>query len=126
MAHDAHSVLLRLNNRPEKWRAGRQTTVSSSTVRALIPVEFDDAVVGYAPRAQVGTDTERHEERGPLGAGQREDGVDVEMVVVVVADDHGVERGQPFQFHRRRMQPMRADDVRRRARSLHTGSVRTR
>ena len=30
-------------------------------------------------------------------------GVDVEMVVVVMADDHRVERGQPLELHRRRM-----------------------
>ncbi len=30
-AHEAHSVVLRLRNRPEKCRAGTQTTVSSST-----------------------------------------------------------------------------------------------
>ena len=70
---------------------------------ALIPVEFDDALPEYAPGPQVGADPEWHEEGGSLGAGQRKDGVHVEVVIVVMTDHHGVDRGQPIQRDRRRV-----------------------
>jgi hypothetical protein len=60
-------------------------------VCALIPVEFDDALVRNTPITQVRTDSERNDERSPLAARQRDDGVDVEVVVVVVADDDRIQ-----------------------------------
>ena len=92
-----------------------QTRVEFAELRALVPVEFDDPVVGDVPGPQVRADAERHEELGPLGAGQLLDGVDVEVVVVVVADDHRVDRGQRLQRRRDRMQALRPDRARRRA-----------
>ena len=115
IAHDAHSVQLRFRKRPEKCRAGRADQGEFVDLRVLVPVEFDDALVGNAPITQVRTDTERNDERGPLAASQRDDGVDVEVVVMVVADDDRVQGRQRFQRHRRRMHPRRADDVRGRA-----------
>jgi hypothetical protein len=58
---------------------------------ALVPVELDDARLRDAPFAQVRTDAERHDERRSLRAGQPDDRVDVEVVVVVVADQHRVD-----------------------------------
>ena len=81
-------------------------------LRVLVPVEFDDALVGNAPVAQVRPDAERNDERGPLASGQREDGVDVEVVVMVVADDDRVQGRQRFQRHRGRMHAPRSDHVR--------------
>ena len=63
----------------------------------LVPVEFDDALVGNAPITQVRADAERNDERGPLASSQREDRVDVEVVVMVVADDDRVQGRQRFQ-----------------------------
>ena len=84
-------------------------------LRVLVPVEFDDALVGNTPLPQVRADTEWNRERGPLGSGQRDDRVDVEVVVVVVADDDRIQRRQRVQWHRWRMRATRPDDVRRRA-----------
>ncbi|COW41395.1 Uncharacterised protein [Mycobacterium tuberculosis] len=78
---------------------------------ALVPVELNNAILRNTPRPKVGADPERHKERGPLHADQRNHGVDIEMVVVVVADDHGVDGRESCQLHRRRMQALGADDV---------------
>ena len=82
---------------------------------AFVPVEFDDPVLRYPPLAQMGAHAERHEERRALGAGQRDDRVGVEVVVVVMADQHRVHGRQRLQRHRSLMHPLRAEDPRRRA-----------
>ena len=79
---------------PRKVPCGKANQGQLVDVTALMPIEFDDAGIRYAPLAQVRTHTEWHKERGPLRAGQRDDGIDVKMVVVVVADDHGVDGRQ--------------------------------
>ena len=75
---------------------------------AFVPVEFDDPVGGDVPGPKVSADAEGDEELGPLGARQLFDGVDVEVVVMVVADDDRVDRGQRLQRGGHRMQPPRA------------------
>ena len=80
-----------------------------------VPVQFDDPLGGDVPLPQVRADTEGHHERRPLGAHQVQHGVHVEVVVVVVADHHGVEFGQGLQRQRDRVQPLGADRARRRA-----------
>jgi hypothetical protein len=65
------------------------------------------------PRAQVRADAERDEELRPLRARELLDRVDVEVVVVVVADDDGVDRGQRIQCRGRFVKPLRADGARR-------------
>ena len=83
-------------------------------------------LLGYPPLAQVRADAERHDERRALGAGQADDRVDVEVVVVVVADDHRVDGGQRLQRHRHLVQPLRAHRLRRRAAADSTPGRRAR
>ena len=52
---------------------------------------------------------ERHDERRPLTVGQRDDRVHVEVVVVVVADDHRIQRRQRLQRHGHLVHPLGAD-----------------
>ncbi len=80
----------------------------------LVPVEFDDAVLRHPPTAQVGTDPERDQERRGLGEQQAAHGRQVEVVVVVVGDDDGVQHRQVRQRQRDRVQPRRSDRQRRR------------
>ena len=53
-------------------------------------------------------DAQWHEEHGVGRAHQRPDGVHVEVVVVVVRDDHGVDPAQPDEGHGHGVQPARA------------------
>ena len=70
----------------------------------LVPVELDDAVLRDAPPEQVLTDPERHDERPASWVlHQVVDRRRVEVVVVVVRDQHRAQRGQVVQRHRDRV-----------------------
>ena len=109
IAQDAHRVVLRDRNRPEKCRAGVQTRVSSPIGCSAFQSSSTIRSAGMPHSRRCAPTPERHDERRALGAGQRPHGVHVEVVVVVVADHHGVQGGQRLQRQRRRVQPLRAD-----------------
>jgi len=55
------------------------------------PVEFDDFFPGHSPVGQPGADTVRDDEQLCLVA-QQPNGMPVEVIIVVVRDDHDVDR----------------------------------
>ena len=83
-------------------------------VKALIPVQFDDPARRDSPVPQVRAHPQRSDEHRPLRAGQHPHCVHVQVVVVVVADHHGVECGKRLQRHGWRVQSLRAHRARRR------------
>ena len=78
----------------------------AADARRFVPVQLAQPGGRHAPALQVGADAQRHGEDG-VRAGQRPDGGQVEVVVVVVGDDDGVQRQQVGQRHRHRVQPLR-------------------
>ena len=81
----------------------------------VLPVALDDAMGGHPPRLEVGTDAERNDEDGTGQLAELTDGVHVEVVVVVVRDDDGINPAQTGQRHRRRVQPLGPDVLARAA-----------
>ena len=73
--------------------------------RRAVPVQLDDPVLRHAPAAQVFPDAQGDDEGRGLLAQQGPHRREVQVVVVVVADQHGVDRGQALHRHGRRMQP---------------------
>ena len=70
----------------------------------LVPVQLDHERGRHPPAAQVGADAERDHEHRRLGrAGEDVDRGDVEMVVVVVGDQHDIDAGQLGQRDRHRV-----------------------
>ena len=112
-AHEAHRVVLRDRKRPEKCRAGVQTSGEVADAGLLVPVQLDDALRRNPPLPQMRADAQRDDERRPLGAGQRQHGVHVEVVVMVVADHHRIQGGQRLQRRGHRVQSLRPDGARR-------------
>ena len=78
----------------------------------LPPLHVVDLRRRYAPDLQVGTDAERHEERG-AAARQVLDRPHVEVVVMIVRDQHRIDRRQVLKPQRRRMEAPRPDVERR-------------
>jgi hypothetical protein len=80
----------------------------------VAPVELHDAALRHAPPAQVPADPERDDEGGVGPCGEGGDRRLVEVVVVVVRDQHCVEGGEPVESGRGRVQAARPDRARRR------------
>ena len=81
---------------------------------ALPPLHLLDLRQRHAPALEVGADAERHEE---ARAARRQvlDGLHVEVVVVIVRDEHRVDLRQVGERDRRRMEALRPDRDRRHA-----------
>ena len=69
------------------------------------PVEFDDALGTHAPRLEMRADPERRHERH-VALRELADGRVVEMVVVVVRDDHEIQRRHGAKRHRHGLEPL--------------------
>ena len=109
ITHDAHSVVLRVNSRPEKCRAGVHTSVRSPIRWLSCQSSSTMRLSGIRHLRRCAPTPERHHERRALAVGQRDDGVHVEVVVVVVADEHRIQRRQRLQRHRHLVHPLGAD-----------------
>ena len=122
MTSEDQSVALRsFRPRPEKCCDGAAVTLRPRVRQPVRfpPVELDDALGRHAPALEVRADAERRDERH-VGLGERADGRVVEVVVVIVRDDHQVERRQRLERHRHRLEALRAGEPQRRgARSPH-------
>ena len=70
---------------------------------AGIPIQFHHARCRNSPLTQMRAHPQRGDERSPLGSGQRPNGVHVEVVVVVVADHHGIQGGKRLEGKRGRV-----------------------
>ena len=79
----------------------------------LLPVELPDLRRRHAPLLQVRADAQRHEQER-AAARERLHRLHVEVVVVVVRDQDGVERRQVRERDRRREEPLRPEQRRRR------------
>ena len=87
--------------------------------RRLPPVELDDALRRHAPGLQVRSHAQRGDEGHAL-ARQLADGRVVEVVVVVVRDQHQIDGRQRAQRHRHRLEALRPGQARGRgARAPH-------
>ena len=107
---DDHSVALRsFRPRPEKCCDGAAVIVSSAVGSAmrLPPVELGDAL-GRTPQASRCAPTPSDVTNGTSRLRQLADRRVVEVVVVVVRDDHHVERRQRAQAHRHGLEALRA------------------
>ena len=83
------------------------------------PIELDDTLGSHAPGFEVHPGPQRCDERH-VELGELTDSRIVEMVVVIVRDDHEIERRHCAQKHRHRLEPLGAKKPqRRRARSPH-------
>jgi hypothetical protein len=72
---------------------GRAHDLHAAQRARLPPLQFLDLRGRHAPAFEVGADAQRHEEaRAALG--QVAHRVHVQVVVVVVRDEHGVDRGR--------------------------------
>jgi hypothetical protein len=91
-----------------------QTTSTPPSVLLLPPLHLLDLRERHAPALEVRADAERDEE---ARAARRQvlHGLHVEVVVVVVRDEHGVDRRQVGERDRRRMEALRPDRDRRHA-----------
>ena len=76
------------------------------------PVQLGDARGRHSPALQVGTHTQRGDDRH-LQQRQRADGGVVEVVVVVMRDDHHIHSRQRLQGHWHRLKPLGAGQPRR-------------
>ena len=94
-------------------------------VRRLPPIQLGDPLGGDAPLLEVRADAQRGDEWNRR-LRQRADRRAIEVVVVIVRDDHRIEWRQRGQRCRRRMESLGAGERERRARCPHTGSVSTR
>lgn len=79
--------------------------------RLFPPVQLDDALGRHAEALQVRTHAERRHEGAGLGGGEAGDGVGVEVIVVIVADQDGVQGRQLVDGDRRRVKAARADKL---------------
>src|SRR4029077_12179225 len=78
----------------------------------LPPVKLVDILQWHAPRLQVRADAEGGDERY-VAPTQRAYGGIVEVIVVVVRDDHEIQRRQRVHGHGNRLKALRTDDARR-------------
>ena len=83
-------------------------------VGLFVPVQLDDPFLWDPPAAKVGADPQRNDEGRGLGVQQLTNGRQVEMVVMIMGDDNGVQDRQIGQRKRHRMHPRRADELGRR------------
>ncbi len=102
--HELHRVLSRPNQRPEKCRASVHASVSPATLVVPSQSSSTTRARGDAPPAQVLAHPERDDERRRGAPQQLADRGQVEVVVVVVGDDHYVDRGQLVQRQGRGVQ----------------------
>src|SRR5215831_5506113 len=87
-------------------RRGETDTVD---LNLLPPVQLHDAVWWNAPVLEAFAHAERCEEgRRNARLGERDDGPTIEMIVVVVRDDDGVELRERIEPRRRRMKALGA------------------
>jgi hypothetical protein len=91
-----------------KMLGGRGPNLSAPTGDggALPPIQLGDTPGRDAPRLQVRADTQAGKE-AHLALGQLQHGGVVEMIVVVVRDDDGVERREVAQLDRHRVKALR-------------------
>src|SRR6218665_281897 len=85
---------------------GRADDLQVPHLRALPPVQLDDALLGDAPIGQMRSHAERHHEAGvPVLHGHQ--GRVVEVIVMVVGDDDGVDARQRVERDEGRVPPLR-------------------
>ena len=77
----------------------------ASDIPLVPPVQLDDLLFSDLPLLQMGADAQGHVERGRLWR-QVNGGLVVQVIVVVVGDDHRVESRQVFDGYRYRMKPL--------------------
>ena len=82
--------------------------------RGLAPVELADAIRRHPPSFQMRAGAEGNDEDGAPSGREPPDRRHVEMVVVIVRDEHGVELGKILESDRRREKPPGPDPGRRR------------
>ena len=117
IANDDHSVAFRLPKRAAGKvlrRCCRHHHVGAGQAMRLPPVELDDALGRYAPRFEVRSDAQRRHHRHRAVPGERMDRRVVQVVVVIVRDQHRVHRRQIPQAHRNRLKALGPDQPERR------------
>ena len=78
---------------------GRADYARLTELERVPPLHLDDVFIGHAPGLEVGPDAEGDQE-GDVPVNERRDGAHVEVVVVVMADHHGVQLRQLIERHR--------------------------
>src|SRR5262249_11566716 len=77
-------------------------------LRLLAPVQGGDALDRNAPGPEVEVDAQRHHVPGPVGVLEHDDRWLVQVVVVVVADQHRVDGRDVLDLAGDRVEPLRA------------------
>ena len=94
----------------------------------LAPVQFCNSLRRDTPGFQILSESKGSNEAGALMFQQNRkllNGGAIQVIVVIVRQQHGIERGQVSQRQRRRIKALRPEQTRQNdARSLQTGSVR--
>ena len=107
--------LVALEHPPRIMSRRRSDDSHLADMRRVRPIEFRNPAARYAPRLEMGADAQRsHELHAVLRRTRRQGahGIHVEVIVVIVRQDHDVERRQVLQGDGWRVEPLGTDELR--------------